>query len=223
MMRITREEEQYIGRARPSFIGRMKVGFGKDGRITALDMYVLVDNGPYNQQGDARSSGNIVSLLYQPPAMRWRGISVLTNTPPRTSQSSPGGMQGITVMETIMSKAARKLNLDQVAIRRINCPEGKAQFGPEVAVLAAHCTSAFIKEALDRGAEQFKWNERIAQPKVNGRRFAALAYRSVLCRRIDWLRRFLRDKAGRHGLLPVGHWKPGNGIGSSTFTALRLR
>ena len=34
MMRITREEEHYIGRARPSLHGRMKVGFTKEGRIT---------------------------------------------------------------------------------------------------------------------------------------------------------------------------------------------
>ena len=40
-------------------------------------------------------TGRMVSLLYQPPAMRWRGVSVLTNTPPRRAQSQPGGMQGI--------------------------------------------------------------------------------------------------------------------------------
>ena len=62
--------------------------------------------------------------------MRWRGLAVLTNTPPRVSQSAPGGMQGITIIEPILAKAARKLGIDQVAIRRINAPEGKAQFGP---------------------------------------------------------------------------------------------
>ena len=45
MMRISREEETFIGRARPAFQGRMKVGFGSDGRITALDMFVICDNG----------------------------------------------------------------------------------------------------------------------------------------------------------------------------------
>jgi len=35
MMRISREEETFIGRARPSFQGRMKVGFSKEGQITA--------------------------------------------------------------------------------------------------------------------------------------------------------------------------------------------
>jgi CO/xanthine dehydrogenase Mo-binding subunit len=169
MMRISREEETFIGRARPSFQGRMKVGFSKDGRITALDMFVICNNGPYDAVGDAPSSGRIVSLLYQPQAMRWRGVTVLTNTPPRSAQSSPGGLQGIVIIEPIIAKAARKLGVDQVAIRRINCPEGKAPFGPPAQGKRPYATSAFIKEALDRGAEQFKWSERVARtPKRMG-------------------------------------------------------
>jgi len=169
MMRISREEETFIGRARPSFQGRMKVGFSKEGRITALDMFVICDNGPYDAVGDSPSSGRIVSLLYQPQAMRWRGLTVLTNTPPRSAQSSPGGLQGIVIIEPIIAKAARRLGLDQVAIRRINCPEGKAQFGPPQQGKLQHATSAFLKEALDRGAEQFKWSERVARtPKKMG-------------------------------------------------------
>jgi xanthine dehydrogenase molybdenum-binding subunit len=169
MMRISREEETFIGRARPSFQGRMKVGFSKEGRITALDMFVVCNNGPYDAVGDAPSSGRIVSLLYQPLAMRWRGVTVLTNTPPRSAQSSPGGLQGIVIIEPIIAKAARKLGVDQVAIRRVNCPEGKASFGPAVQGKRQYATSAFLKEALDRGAEQFKWSERVARtPKRMG-------------------------------------------------------
>jgi xanthine dehydrogenase molybdenum-binding subunit len=169
MMRISREEETFIGRARPSFQGRMKVGFSKEGRITALDMFVICDNGPYDSVGDAPSSGRIVSLLYQPQAMRWRGLTVLTNTPPRSAQSSPGGLQGIVIIEPIIAKAARRLGVDQVAIRRINCPAGKAPFGPLAQGKQQYATSAFLKEALDRGAEQFKWSERVARtPKRMG-------------------------------------------------------
>ena len=169
MMRISREEETFIGRARPSLMGRMKIGFSKEGRIVALDMFVISNNGPYEAQGDVPSSGRIVSLLYQPQAMRWRGATILTNTPPRSAQSSPGGLQGITIIEPIIAKAARKLGLDQVAIRRINCPEGKAPFGGPVNGTRLHATSAFLKQALDRGAEQFKWSERVARtPKRIG-------------------------------------------------------
>jgi xanthine dehydrogenase molybdenum-binding subunit len=168
MMRISREEENFIGKGRPGFHGRMKVGFTKEGKITALDMFVICDNGPYDQVGDAASSGRIVSLLYQPLAMRWRAVTVLTNTPPRSAQSSPGGMQGIALMEPLLAKAARKLGVDQVAIRHINAPEGKAKFGPLVAGKQQYATSAFLKEALERGSETFKWDERKALPKRSG-------------------------------------------------------
>jgi CO/xanthine dehydrogenase Mo-binding subunit len=162
MMRISREEEHYIGGARPAVHGRVKAGFAKDGRLTAVDMFVICENGPYEPVGDTGQTGRITSLLYQPPAMHWRGLSVLTNTPPRRAQSQPGGMQGITIMEPVMAKAARKLGIDQVAIRRINAPEGKAPFGPPNARgQRGYSTSSFIKQALDRGTDLFKWNERI--------------------------------------------------------------
>src|SRR6184192_2508746 len=164
MMRIDRETEHFIGGARPAMHGRLKVGFAKDGRVTALDMFVVNENGPYEPVGDTGQSGRQVSLLFQPPAMRWRGVSVLTNTPPRRAQSQPGGLQGIMVMEPILAKASRKLGVDQVAIHRINAPEGKALLGPANARgQRAHATSAFMKQALDRGAELFRWDERKAQ------------------------------------------------------------
>ena len=169
MMRITREEEHYIGRGRPGMQGRMKVGFSKEGKILALDMFVICENGPYDQVGDAGAAARMVSLLYQPETMHYRGITVLTNTPPRGPQSAPGGMQGISIMEPVLAKAARKLGVDQVALRRLNAPEGKAPFGPAAqGGRRAYATSSFIKEALDMGSEQFKWKERIAAPKRNG-------------------------------------------------------
>jgi CO/xanthine dehydrogenase Mo-binding subunit len=169
MMRISREEETFIGRGRPSISGRMKVGFSKQGRITALDMFVISNNGPYERQGDVPTSGRIVSLLYQPQNMRWRGVTVMTNTPPRSAQSAPGGMQGVAIMEPIIAKAARRLGIDQVAIRHINCPEGKARFGPPVQGKLQYATSSFLKTALERGAEKFKWNQRVARtPKRIG-------------------------------------------------------
>lgn len=171
MMRVSREEEHYIGRARPGVRGRMKVGFSKDGRITALDMFSIGDNGPFERSGDTGNTGIIASLMYQPLAMRFRSVSVLTNTPPRGPQSQPGGLQAIMLMEPIIAKAARKLGIDQVAIRCTNAPVGKAKFGPPTGPNGArqYVTSAFAREALDQGAVLFKWDERKAQSgKRNG-------------------------------------------------------
>ena len=211
MMRISREEETFIGRARPSLMGRMKVGFSKEGRIVALDMFVISNNGPYDAQGDVPTSGRIVSLLYQPQSMRWRGATMLTNTPPRSAQSSPGGLQGIMIIEPIIAKAARKLGLDQVAIRRVNCPEGKAPFGAPVDGNGTrlHATSAFLKDALDRGAEQFKWQDRVARtPKRIGSKVRGVGV-SLSC--------FVGGTIGFDGLLiikPDGRVTFQSGIGN---------
>ncbi|HEV8211890.1 MAG TPA: xanthine dehydrogenase family protein [Vicinamibacterales bacterium] len=163
MMRITREDEHFIGRARPGILARVKLGLRKDGRITAIDMYAICDNGPYDAQGDGRSAGTTISLAYQPETMRWRGLTVLTNTPPKTSQRAPGGAQGIGLFEPILSKAAKKLGLDQVAVRRINAPAGHAPFGPALPNgKQAYVTSAFVTEALDKGRELFQWDAKKA-------------------------------------------------------------
>jgi xanthine dehydrogenase molybdenum-binding subunit len=175
MMRISREEESYIGRARTNMAGRVRAGFAKDGKILALDLFIVQDSGPYGPMGDHRSAGNAASLIYQPAAMRWRAVNVMTNTPPRTQQRSPGPMQANGICEGLMTKAAKQLGIDQVALRRINSPEGKALYGPPDAKGGRrHITSAFVKEALDRGAQQFDWATRVARagtrrgPKVRG-------------------------------------------------------
>ena len=121
--------------------GRAKIGFRKDGRITALDLFIVQDNGPYGPMGDHRSAGNAASLIYQPEAMRWRAINVLTNTPPRTQQRSPGPMQANGIIEPVITKAAKQLGLDQVAIRQINAPAGKALYGPPLPERPAAATS----------------------------------------------------------------------------------
>ena len=160
MMRISREEEHYIGRARTGMVGRAKVGFAKDGRITAIDLFIIEDNGAYGPMGDFRSAATATSLIWQPKAMRWRGAAVLTNTPPRSQQRSPGPMQGNGIMEPIVTKAAKQLGLDQAAIRRINSPEGKASYGPPAGATRRYITSSYVKESIDRGIELFNWNER---------------------------------------------------------------
>src|SRR5688572_19864565 len=164
MMRITREEEQYIGGLRPAVHGRVRAGFSREGRLLAMDLTTVGENSAYEAQNDAASSGRVVSLLYQPVAMRMRSTTVLTNTPPRRAQSQPGGFQGVMLVEPVISKAARELGIDQVQIRRINAPVGKAEFGPPAANgTLPHCTSAFLVEALDRGAELFDWRTRSAR------------------------------------------------------------
>ena len=159
MMRISRAEEYFLGSARAGFQGRLKMGFRNDGRLLAVDLYIVQENGPNQGFGDMGSAASAVSIVYTPVSMRYRGISVLTNTPPRGAQRGPGQNQMHTAIEPLMDKAARQLGLDQVAIRCINAPTHDSPYGGNQVPI----TSAYLREALDMGAEQFGWTERRAR------------------------------------------------------------
>ena len=164
MLRITRAEETTLGRARPGMQARFRIGFRADGRITALDMFALGDGGPF-AGGDQNSAANQASLTYTPLNMRYRGVGVFTNTPPKAAQRGPGGAQIIGMLEPLMDKAARELGVDRVALRRINAPNPDVVYGPRGTTL----TSVFVKEAIDRGRELFEWDERITRSgQLNG-------------------------------------------------------
>ena len=173
-MRISRDDEFAVGSGRPGFQGYVKMGFRADGRMTAADIYVVHDNGPNSGFWDFRNAGHAMSVNYQPESMRWRGISVLTNTPPRGPQRGPGENQTATAIEPLIDKAAKKLGLDRVAIRKINAPDNDGfdlhpdKKNPTVGV-KGKLTSAYLKDALEQGAKKFGWDEKKKQSgKRNG-------------------------------------------------------
>ncbi|MFO1184987.1 MAG: molybdopterin cofactor-binding domain-containing protein [Bauldia sp.] len=108
-----------------------------------------------------------LSLVYQPVAMRWRALPVLTNTPPPGPQRGPGENQFTTALEPILDKAAAKLGIDRVAIRKINAPDTSSKLGADQGPV----TSAFIKEALDKGAQMFDWanKSKLSKTKVGNK------------------------------------------------------
>ena len=153
MLRISRAEEFYIGSARGTFQGRTRIGFRADGRVTAIDFSVVQDGGGNGGFMDAVDAAQAVSIIYQPLAMRFRGIPVLTNTTPRGPQRGPGQNQIAAALEPFMDRAAHELGLDPLELRRINAPTNEARIGGNQIPV----TSAYMPEALDRGAEMFDW------------------------------------------------------------------
>jgi xanthine dehydrogenase molybdenum-binding subunit len=168
MMRVTRRDETSFGKARPGVQARIKLGMRSDGRITALEIHAIGDGGPYGRSGDHMNVGGMGSLAYQPLSMRMRGTGVYTNTPPRGPQRGPGGVQSMTMIEPIIANAAKQLGLDLVEVHKINAPEGQARFGaPGRTGEQGNVSSAFVKEAIDKGAELFNWRDRVQR---SGRR-----------------------------------------------------
>jgi CO/xanthine dehydrogenase Mo-binding subunit len=194
MLRITREEEYYVGSARVGFQGWIKAGFTADGRVSAVDLYIVQDLGPQRAGGDASSAGGAVSILYQPDAMRLRDVPVFTNTTPRGAQRGPGQNQIAAIFEPMLDKAARELGLDPVAIRRLNAPDSSATLNADQSPV----TSAYMDEALVLGAQMFNWAERRSRSGArNGSRVTGVGvgqgYHSAGAKGFDGLMRITPD------------------------------
>ena len=159
MMRISRHEEYYIGSARAGFQGRIRLGFAQNGRLTAADLFIVQENGPHAGFNDWQAAADAVSLVYTPPAMRFRGVPVLTNTPPRGPQRGPGQNQIAAAVEPLIDKAARELGIDRLEIRRVNAPDSSARFGAR----QGGVTAAQLREALEMGAREFGWEQKRAR------------------------------------------------------------
>ena len=165
LLRVTRDEETYFGRARSGLQGWVKLGLRADGRVLALDLLLIQDSGSYGRMGDFSSAASIASLAYQPETMRFRGIPVITNTPPHGAQRAPGGAQIVTMLTPVMDEAARGLGVDRMDMLYINAPADQAYFHPGPTQL----TSAYAKEAVQMTRELFNWDEkRLLSGQRNG-------------------------------------------------------
>jgi xanthine dehydrogenase molybdenum-binding subunit len=159
MLRISRAEEYFNGSARNGFQGQVRLGFGADGRMLAADIYVVQDSGAYVGFPDFRNAGEALSLVYQPEAMRWRGLPIVTNTPLHTAQRGPGQNQLAHIVEPLLDKAARELGIDRVEIRRLNAPQARSPVGAE----RKPVSSCYLREALAQGAQMFGWDAKKAR------------------------------------------------------------
>ncbi len=162
-LRITREQEFYIGSARSGMQGWIKVGARENGKVSAVDL-VIVNDGGMTGGGSGNSSAQHVTVAYQPEAMRFRHISVYTNTTPRGAQRGPGQNEMAAILAPVTDKAAKAVGVDRVEFRKINALDsGGFQGGSQGPV-----TSAFVREAIDQGERMFNWRERMAAPAPGG-------------------------------------------------------
>ncbi len=159
-LRITREEEFYIGVGRPGMQGWVKTGVRADGTVAAIDVIIISDGGPTGRNS-ASASAEHLSVVYTPSAMRLRNIPVFTNTTPRGAQRGPGQNEMSAAIAPIMDKAARQLGMDRAEFRRVNAPHSESPVYQD----RGPVTSAFMAEAITKADEMFNWRERESQPR----------------------------------------------------------
>lgn len=154
---LTREEEFISQRRRHGMKVYSKVGFTKDGIITAKHFRAYLDGGGYNSMGPTATFlvGNFGAMLYRYPNYKYEGYHVYTNKPPAGAMRGFGAPQALFVSESQMSMAAEKLGLDPIDMRIKNAMV-TGDVIPDVATISS---CGFI-ESLEKVAEMTDWKKK---------------------------------------------------------------
>jgi 4-hydroxybenzoyl-CoA reductase alpha subunit len=154
---LTREEELAAGRRRHPMTLKSKVGFKKDGTLTAKDLKITLDGGAYNAMGPTATflCGNFGAMLYRYPNYRFLGQHVYTNKPPASAMRGFGAPQSLFAAESQMNMAARELGMDPIELRIKNAQKTGDTI-PDVAVISS---CGFI-ESLQEAARMSDWKRK---------------------------------------------------------------
>src|SRR6185295_6146057 len=131
---------------------RHRTGVTRNGKVTAMDIDVLLDGGAYAtlsavvlSRGALHASGP-----YRCDHVRIRGRVMMTNTPPNGAFRGFGAPQTQFAAEVHMDRIADELKLDPVRVREINAfrPGDVTATGQ---MLGADCSAlAVLREAVKR-------------------------------------------------------------------------
>jgi CO/xanthine dehydrogenase Mo-binding subunit len=117
-----RAEDMVATTKRHPAIVRYKSGVMKDGRLTAIDVDVVLDAGAYVTLSPVVLSRGVIhaSGPYRCDNVRVNGRIVMTNTPPNGAFRGFGAPQTQFAAEVQMERIAETLGLDPVKLREVN-------------------------------------------------------------------------------------------------------
>ena len=119
---VSREETFITHRGRPETDVKMKIGITKDGRITAVDFKVIQRGGGYSGYGVVTIlyAGSLVFGVYNFENVRYKGLRVLTNTPPPGAMRGHGTVGVRYAFEALLDELANQIKMDPFELRRRN-------------------------------------------------------------------------------------------------------
>ncbi|MCL5261364.1 MAG: molybdopterin-dependent oxidoreductase [Gammaproteobacteria bacterium] len=121
-LRLTRHEDIVATGKRHPFYGKYKIGFNKDGKIVAYDLFMASNGGAFTDLSIPILERAIYHAdnAYYLPNVRITAVPCKTNLTPNTAFRGFGAPQGIFIIEHAMDKVAHKLKIDPVVVREIN-------------------------------------------------------------------------------------------------------
>jgi len=165
LLEYTRAEEFIASRTRHPMVIKLRTGADAEGRVTAIDLEVLMDSGAYGAHALTVSSnaGSKTLPLYRWQAIHFKAETVYTNKPTGGAYRGYGATQAYFPLEVQMDELAEQLGLDPLEFRRINhIQEGESSpifevLGEGKAGVAQSITSCGLPECITRGAEAIGW------------------------------------------------------------------
>ena len=172
-LEYSREEEFVAGRTRHASYIDLKIGFKRDGTITAIHGIATLNSGAYQASTPqmSRRTGQCMLYLYDCPNVKYESYPAYTNCPTAGSYRALGAPQGHFALETLMDQVAEHLGIDQVEFRRKNHVKIEGQQGhrisPDDQIIDSQpveggvpFSSNELEQCLIKGAEAFDWVNR---------------------------------------------------------------
>ncbi len=196
---------------RPATVQRIRIGTGKDGRISAIAHESWSGNLP---EGQPETAVNQTRLLYA-GANRLSSMRLAElDLPEGNAMRAPGEASGMMALEIAIDEAAEKAGIDPVEFRILN----DTQVDPEKP--GRPFSQRQLVKCLRLGAEHFGWSRRNAKPgQVREGQWliglgTAAAFRNNLLTKSK-----ARVKLDRHGVVTVETDMTDIGTGSYTIIA----
>ena len=196
---------------RPATIQRIRIGTGRDGRITAIGHESWSGN---LDGGKPENAVQQTDLLYS-GANRLTGVRLaLLDLPEGNAMRAPGEAPGLMALEMAMDEMAEKLKLDPVQFRIIN------DIKVDPAKRERRFSQRQLVECLRTGAERFGWSARKARPgQVRDCRWLVGMGVAVAFRNNMVMKSAARVKLDRQGKVTVETDMTDIGTGSYTIIA----
>jgi 4-hydroxybenzoyl-CoA reductase alpha subunit len=181
---LSREEVFYAHRGRHPVLMRVRTGFQRDGRMTAMQFQSFLDGGAYGSYGVASTyyTGALQTATYAIPRYRFEGVRLFTNKPPCGPKRGHGTPQPRFALEIHLDKAAEELGLDPVTIRRRNLVQANSRTVNWLRITSCGLEACMDKVVVDSGFLE----RRTKMPSGRGLGFAVSSYLSGAGTAIYW-------------------------------------
>ncbi len=152
-LELTRAQLFTLAGRRQETVQDMALGFGVDGRLTAIEHHVLAQTSANAEYSD--TTAGVSRWLYACPNVTTSHRLVRTNEPQPIPMRAPGVAPGTFALESALDEAAMRLGLDPVDLRARNYADHDQDAGRP-------WSSNNLLECYRVGAERFGWSRRPA-------------------------------------------------------------